>query len=218
MSSQMDFIFFYILLIILLLSWIYHKYENRELVKQIAKNGHEYLVRRQNDPEDQLAAANLLVDLGNIGENFVNKLHKYYNNNNLRVKRLYKRFNKYELSESLSSSNQTSYSVNKGENIVMCIRSKKNNKLIDTNTLLFVLLHELGHLMSISIGHNDEFWTNFKYILLHAIEWKIYKYEDYMSEPKGYCGISITDTPLKWTDYVKLRKEFDIDSNENKKK
>ena len=36
-------------------------------------------------------------------------------------------------------------------------------KLIDVNTMMFVAIHEMGHLSSETIGHNDEFWDNFKY-------------------------------------------------------
>ena len=85
--------------------------------------------------------------------------------------------------------NQTSYSLNKGEKIVICVRSKDSkNELTDINTVMFVVLRELAHLMTLSVGHNDEFWENFRFILAHAIEWKLYTVENY-EKPKPYCEL-----------------------------
>ena len=55
------------------------------------------------------------------------------------------------------------------------MRSKDNRQeLVDMNTMMFVALHELAHVMTISIGHTTEFWDFFRYILSHAIHWKLY--------------------------------------------
>ena len=63
--------------------------------------------------------------------------------------------------------------------------------------MMFVSLHELAHIMTKSIGHdNDEFWSNFKFILTNATELGIYKNVDYRQEPEEYCGMMITDSPL----------------------
>ena len=49
--------------------------------------------------------------------------------------------------------------------------------------------------MSLSIGHDDEFWENFKFLLDNAVEMNIYKPIDYKSQPQDYCGLTITDNP-----------------------
>jgi hypothetical protein len=69
-------------------------------------------------------------------------------------------------------------------------------KLIDINTLMFVALHELTHLMTESIGHKQEFWNNFKFMLKHASEEGIYDPVDYSKSPTDYCGLMIDDNPL----------------------
>ena len=51
--------------------------------------------------------------------------------------------------------------------------------------------------MTKSIGHEPEFWNTFKLLLKIAIEHGIYKNIDFNSTPKEYCGVNITDTPLK---------------------
>ena len=70
-----------------------------------------------------------------------------------------------------------------------------SNKLIDINTLTFVALHELSHIMTSSIGHKQEFWSNFKFLLENAKEANIYQPIDYKKNPTNYCGMKITDNP-----------------------
>ena len=47
-------------------------------------------------------------------------------------------------------------------------KSKNGSKLIDINTLTFVALHELSHIATKSVGHGQEFWQNFKWVLQNA--------------------------------------------------
>jgi len=102
------------------------------------------------------------------------------------------------LSENKPGNNYTSYTVNKGDKIVMCIRERdENNRIIDENTLFFVALHELAHVMSLRIGHTTEFWDNFRFLLKHAIKYKYYTYHPYHVTPKKYCSTYISNTPFK---------------------
>jgi predicted metal-dependent hydrolase len=111
--------------------------------------------------------------------------------------RLYEKFNPEHLSETGKNNRYTSYSVNKGEKIVLCLRQKnETEELVKENLLLFVALHELAHIMTKSIGHTQEFWDNFKVLLKQAIDKGIYYKEDYQKNPEDYCGIKVTDTPL----------------------
>lgn len=113
------------------------------------------------------------------------------------VNRLLKNFNPDSISEGTEKSNYTSYSVNKGEKIVFCLRSKEQNeKLIDINTLMYVAIHELAHLMTKEIGHPPQFWRNFKILLKEAIEIGIYKSVDYSKRPVSYCGMKIKSNIL----------------------
>ena len=84
----------------------------------------------------------------------------------------------------------------KGEKIAFCLNTtKEGNRLIDINTLTFVALHELSHVCTESIGHNQEFWQNFKWVLQNAKEAGIYNPIDYKKSPKEYCGMKINDNP-----------------------
>jgi hypothetical protein len=112
------------------------------------------------------------------------------------VKRLVENFNPQKVSEILPTSSYTAYSENKGEKLAFCTTTtKKGNNLIDENTLTFVAIHELSHIMTKSVGHTSEFWQNFKYLLKNAIEIKLYKPVDYKKKPVNYCGMKIHDNP-----------------------
>jgi predicted metal-dependent hydrolase len=117
--------------------------------------------------------------------------------NDERIHILTKKYNPDNISESMKSSIYTSYSVNKGEKIVICIKEKDANEtLIDMNTIMFVVIHEVAHIITKSVGHTKEFWDNMKFLLQHAIKLGIYSKEEYKSNPKKYCGIMITDSPI----------------------
>ena len=112
------------------------------------------------------------------------------------VKRLAEKFNPKKISETLPTSKYTAYSENKGEKLAFCTTTtKEGSKLIDENTLTFVAIHELGHVMTESVGHTKEFWQNFKFLLKNAVKIGIYEPIDYKKKPKKYCGMKITDNP-----------------------
>jgi len=155
-------------------------------------DGNKYCVRERN--KLKLAAdklANVSVKLKQLVKH-VGK--KYPDREN--CKRLVSKFNPKKIYETLPTSEYTAYSQNKGEKLAFCLNTKKNGgKLIDLNTLTFVAIHELSHIASKSIGHNEEFWNNFKFLLEEAEIIGVYKPEDYKEDPKNYCGMKITDNP-----------------------
>ena len=115
------------------------------------------------------------------------------------VARFVARYQPDVFSENSMSSSDTSYSENKGQRIVVCLRDKTKPPqfpLIDINTVMFVMLHEMAHLMTETIGHTPEFWGNFKRILHDAVKIGIYTPVNYSRQPTPYCGMTITDSPL----------------------
>lgn len=99
-------------------------------------------------------------------------------------------------SESTPEAQYTSYSVNKGEKIFMCLRQRDDKEqLVDENIILFVALHEMSHVGTASIGHTPEFWNHFAWVLEQAERVKIYEYTDFSAHPVEYCGVHITDSP-----------------------
>ena len=113
------------------------------------------------------------------------------------IERLINNFNSDAFSETTPDSKYTSYSVNKGEKINFCVRSKTDDTLVKENIMTFVSIHEMGHLMTKSIGHDPEFWQNMRLLLKISIDNGLYKNVDFNKKPEPYCGITISDTPLK---------------------
>lgn len=106
------------------------------------------------------------------------------------------------------TSNETSYTINKGDLMRICLRNKKPpHGLVDFNTLMFVLLHESAHIANYSSwGHDERFWTVFKLILHEAILAGIYRKVDYKAHPVDYCGLNIVYQPLDDTSLPDLWK------------
>lgn len=187
--NVIDFFIFFITLVILF-SYVYKYYSEVTYVKSKVDNK-SYLVRQLNDKEK---AVDLLAEISKDLQIIVNHLVAKYPQND-DVKRLFKNFNPENISEGDPSSGYTSYSVNKGESIILCIRQDdKDKSFVEKNTILYVAIHELGHLMSKTIGHNKEFWDNFKFILNEAVNIGIYKKVDYKNNPSPYCGIKLTNS------------------------
>ena len=112
------------------------------------------------------------------------------------ISKLKNKYNPHTLTETEENSKYTSYSLNKGERIALCIREKKNPLTFETeNTIIFVAIHELSHIMTESIGHEKEFWDNMEFLLKKAHEVGIYEPIDYTKNNAEYCGMEITTTP-----------------------
>jgi hypothetical protein len=188
-------IFFYIFLAFVLLFClkIYYESDAFNLKCIIAsEDGNTYCVREREKLE---LAANLLAQVTQKMKDMVAYMAKTHPNDE-RTKRLVNGFNPKSISETLPTSELTAYSENKGEKIAFCLnKQKEGNRLIDINTLTFVALHELSHIMTESIGHKQEFWENFKFLLENAKEAKIYFPVDYKKKPQEYCGLNINDNP-----------------------
>lgn len=146
-----------------------------------------------NDLPNKRDAANMMAEIRRRLETLRTCLNKNYPDD-IRTKRLNDRLNLDNIKETPINSDYTSYSVNKGEEISFCIRDKAEPKKIhDINLLMFVAIHEIAHLISESIGHNEEFLTNFAWALRQSIKCGVYVKEDFANNPKTYCGVKVTN-------------------------
>lgn len=183
-----------ILFIILISLKIYYEsdvFNLRCIISSV--DGKKYCVRERNKLQQ---ASNLLANVTSNMKELVDYMGQKYSQRD-NVKRLVENFNPRKIHETLPTSEYTAYSENKGEKLAFCLNSeKKNNEnLIDENTLTFVAIHELSHIMTATIGHNDEFWRNFKFLLENAVSLNIYDPIDYKKTPQKYCGMNISDNP-----------------------
>ena len=106
----------------------YEKKTNDLTYVQSSKDGRKYLVRNLQDKDN---AANLMAK---IRENLVT-MRDHLSKERLsdpRVTRLLRKFNPDNMMETPKGSKHTSYSINKGEKLVFCMRSKDSvEQLID---------------------------------------------------------------------------------------
>ena len=158
-------------------------------------DGQTYTVRDM--PDKQNAAdtmARVRIKMNKL------KLHlESTNPDKPQVKQLTRNFeaNPNRFKESTPEAQHTSYSVNKGEEVHFCLRQRENGdeSLVQEDIITFVAIHEMGHMITKSIGHEPEFWNNFAWLLQEAEKVGIYTHRDFRAHPVSYCGMKITDQP-----------------------
>jgi hypothetical protein len=182
-----------IVLIVIICMRVYQSSDSFQLKCIVSDvDGNKYCVRERAKLD---MAADLLAQCTVNMKKLVKHMGKTYPDQD-NVRRLVEGFDPHQVGETLPTSEYTAYSENKGEKLAFCLNTTKNGtKLIDSNTLMFIALHEMAHVMTESIGHKEEFWKNFKFLLQNAVEIKIYTPVDYKNDPQQYCGIEINDNP-----------------------
>ena len=115
------------------------------------------------------------------------------------VKQLSRNFeaNPNRFKEATPEAEHTSYSVNKGEEVHFCLRQREgaDESLVNEDIVTFVAIHEMGHMITKTIGHGPDFWNNFAWLLQEAEKIGIYTHRDFREHPVSYCGMKITDQP-----------------------
>jgi hypothetical protein len=158
-------------------------------------DGKVYKVR---DLPDKQEAANLMARVRRKIETLCDHLETKYKDK-LQVQQLIRNF-KAEPSrfiESTPDSSHTSYTVNKGEAMHLCLRQRDGGpeKLVSDNVMTFVAIHELAHTITRTIDHGPDFWNNFGWILREGEGINVYQHQDFTAQPVAYCGVKITDSP-----------------------
>lgn len=179
-------------------------YEMSDLDNQI------YLVRNVKDKKN---AANLLSSIKEdifkisdflsekIKSNNIDDIQKYRPYEEY-IRQLERNLQNVEIRESSNSTMYTSYTINKGESVVFCIRSRliakylDGNNIHDKNLIMYVALHEISHIACPEVGHTELFYKIFKFITETAIGMGIYEKIHFDRDPVEYCGMMITDSIL----------------------
>jgi len=169
------------------------------------------------DHENYGDAAEILYKIDNTLLDLINKITKKYHKNDSNISpikykiikniiyKLQKNYKSHSIKENFPSSpgKDVSFNVNKGEHISLCLRDFKNPKNFhEFNDIIFVAIHELAHSTAVSYQHTDEFWYNFRILLEHAIEFNLYKFRNYITDPVNYCSMEITYTQLIDKNYL----------------
>jgi predicted metal-dependent hydrolase len=127
---------------------------------------------------------------------YLYKNKKNYPENIKYIEQLNTKLKNTKIQESTDNGIYTSYSINKGEQIVFCLRSRQTSegKLHDLNLLMYVVLHEMAHVACPEFGHTELFKDIFAFLTEVAIKIKIYKKIDFKNDNREYCGLTITDS------------------------
>ena len=185
-----NFLFFFVSFLVIIVVFK-NIFQPKNITRKVSKHDNiEYLVR---DLENSQDAAEKLSSINTKLKKLIDSLDKDERDG---IDRLKERYNPYRLTETEENSKYTSYSLNKGEKIALCIRKKEDNILFENeNTVIFVAIHELSHIMTESVGHEKEFWDNMAFLLEKADKLNIYDPVDYNENNIDYCGMEITTTP-----------------------
>lgn len=185
----------FIVIIFVILYYVYnnhYKYDNLTKVKSPIDNDY-YWVR---DKSDKINSANMLANIKINMKKLVNYLQINQNKfpkNLSYIKDLVSRTKTINIMETPNDDKFTSYTINKGEKIVFCLRSKTLDTIHDMNTLMYVVIHEMAHVGCPEYGHTPLFKEIFKFLLQQSIIIGIYKPVDYRINPQNYCGMTINE-------------------------
>lgn len=207
-----------ILIIILIICIIFFISINLNEVTYIESegfSGRKYIVRNVKDAQK---AANMLdeirTNLRRLVDCILNKINlakkngTFNNDSNHMLKFIEEyintindRFEYIRFREDTKYNKYTSYTVNKGEEIVFCLRHKRGRlkgQLHKINELMYVAIHELAHVGCPLNGHPPLFVDINRILLLYGTYYCgftddkiIYKYKNYYKENEEYCGMTI---------------------------
>jgi hypothetical protein len=178
-----------------------------ELVSNLFSNKHPLVnvtskvdgkIYKVRDMYDKQQAADLMANLRlKIAKLYIHLESKFPDKQQILLLKKNFKPDSHRFFESTPDADHTSYSVNKGEAVHMCLRQRggQSETLVNENVLMFVALHEMAHMITSTIGHDQQFWNNFGWLLEQAEALKIYKSTNFREHPVSYCGVKITDMP-----------------------
>ncbi|VVU94695.1 hypothetical protein CPAV1605_420 [seawater metagenome] len=186
-----------LLIVLIFVTFVFFFLNKNEVIYMKSEyDNQEYLVRNGDNKRE---AANLLSQLTDrlfklkdFLEYNISKYPKYKNHIQRLCKNLDK--NRTKIYETEINSDQTSYSVNKGEELVFCLRSKQTKEMHPINLLMYVGIHEISHVACPEIGHTPLFKDIFSFFTQIAIQINIYNYHDYATDPVEYCGMILNSS------------------------
>lgn len=163
-------------------------------MRKSSVTGKEYGIQEMLKDAD--ATADVIGQLDLFIQDFIKYLVANHPDDK-RTQRIRRNVKLLRLEESAFEDGVSSFTLNKGELMSLCVREKTDGQAFhDYQTLLFVVIHELAHVGSVSTGHGSEFVTNFKWLLEQAAESGKYHPADYSQNPITYCGVRVTNNPM----------------------
>ena len=159
-------------------------------------DGNEYLVQNSLYKEESAVLLSKLIEKMKFLRDYLAENIDKYDEYKEYINLLSNNFTDFrtQIYEGSGEDNLTSYSVNKGEEVVFCLHSKKDRKLHDINLIMYVAIHEMAHIACPEIGHTLLFKKIFNFLTIRAMELNIYEKIDFESYPQEYCGMKLTSS------------------------
>lgn len=185
-----------IIVLIIFLSGLFLVNFGKVIYVESYYDGEEYLVQNSFHKEESAVLLSKLVERMKYLRDYLSENIAKYPDFKEYIELLSFNFSDYRthIYEGAGENNYTSYSVNKGEELVFCLHSKKTNKLHDINLLMYVALHEMAHIACPEIGHTILFKKIFNFLTKRAIELNLYQKINFSSNPKEYCGMKLNSS------------------------
>ena len=188
------------ILISIIIIFIYILYiikKNRLTLVQVNNNIKFMVYNDKNKIESAKLLGTLVDKMYKLRNNLINnKKNKEYEEYEEYINLLEKNLN-YErtyIYENIPDSNLTSYTINKGEELAFCLKSKITNKFHNINLLMYVAIHEMAHIACPDSGHNDLFKKIFMFFTTEAINMGLYTKVDYQNNNVEYCGMTLSSS------------------------
>ena len=185
-------------LLCIVLSAIFTILQNKVSYVKSTIDGRYYLVRNLTDKQQ---AANTLAHLRQnmitLKTELLTHISSKYSSFTPYIQQLNTRMQDTKIMEKLDNDDTTSYSINKGQEIVFCVRSKDPshpNRIHDVNLVMYVALHEMAHVACPEYGHTELFKKIFEFFTVVATNIRVYKPIHFKETPTEYCGMVINNS------------------------
>lgn len=152
-----------------------HIFTNTE--KMAGSCGLVYYVIHHGTQEEKRQIADTICEMNKR----INILIEYLRTRNQKFYQ--KLYDEYDWDDIREDSKET-YTVGKGDSIHLFMRN--GDTIIPINELMFVVIHELAHIITPEYNHTPQFWRNDLYLLNASISCGIYNPIDYSRSPFQY--------------------------------
>ncbi|AZL89281.1 metallopeptidase WLM domain protein [Megavirus baoshan] len=193
------YIFLQLIIVVIIVGLVYFiakSSKTEAIYTRSSLNNKEYLVQNLEN-KDEAAYMLSIVDkrIFYLKDYLKENIDKYPEYRSY-IQQFCDRINNIILFENPPNGKYTSYTVNKGDEIALCLRSQHTKELHDMNLIMYVVIHELAHVACPEIDHTELFKKIFIFLLKISIDINIYEKNNYEENPVEYCGLTINENLL----------------------
>lgn len=187
-----------ILILIFVIAYFLKKKNRSDITPVVStKDNSTYHVKTGSDQDKAVSMLEEVRRRINLLEAYLEQNINKYPEYRPYIEQLLQRGRNIKLNENPPDGKLTSFTVNKGEEMSLCLRSKKDGQLHDINLVMYVVLHELAHVACPEEQHTKLFKKIFVFFLVIGTQIGIYRPIPFDTHPLEYCGMQISENLLK---------------------